>query len=290
MKIDPNNYPYPFLSEDNDNYINAEFSAEATSIKLNEKTGHFDIDMEVVLDNKGLEELIVQGYLTLSIHVESPSTYYNQVFDVSQDEVKLSIDNSKVANRLELNAILTVKRPILHYINEDFHPDYQGLGFHLIPGNIIGAAPAGEIIIDQKIPEKVESIFVLRKGTNLKPGELNAEYRANKIAIYISEKDHKNYQRIQADKKLRPVLYSLVVVPVLIDTIHYINSINSSEDRNEMQELDWFKSIQEKLDDLGIDFDEGNKIKDPIKIASNLIDNTLEDALTALIESGEENE
>lgn len=291
MKINPNNYPYPFLSNENDNYVTSEFNASTEKVKLNEDTNHFEIDVKVLLKNKKIENLIKQNDVSLSIHATCPKTYYNKIFDVSDALTTISIDKSKVAVKIELNALLTVNLPINNYTNNDFHKDFKGIEFNLIPGNLLGGTTAGEVIIENMIPEKIESIFILKKNSKLAPGEMNATYNANKIAIYLSEKDHNNYQRLQSDKELGSVLYSLIVVPALVDVIYYINeNYSSDEEIDGIEDLDWFKSISEKLEELDISFDEDNPINDPMVVANNLIDNPLEDALSILLESGEENE
>lgn len=289
MKVKHNNYPYPFLSNDNDHYVNSKFSAETVGVSFNESTDHFEIDIEVILENETIKELIQSGYVSLIIHAECRKTYYDKIFKMHDMAVKIQINKKLVTEKVELNALLIVNKKINYYANNDFHEDFKGYSFQLIPGNLLGAAPADDIYIENQIPKKIESIFILKYDSSLNPGEINVSHATNKIAIYLSKKDHKDYQLLQSNKQLYPVLYSLVVVPVLIETIHHINDEYLKSDGNEdMEDLDWFKSIREKLQELDIYYDAIDEIPSPLTTATKLINNPLEKSLEVLLESGDE--
>lgn len=290
MKINPNNYPYPFLSEENDNYRNAKFSAETTGVLLNEDTNNFEIELEVFLKNSKIEEMIKQGEISLQIHVDCLETYYNEIFNVTNNKMKISVEKRKIAGKVELNVLLVASQNIQNYENEDFHTDFNNLSFNFIEGNLLGGAYAGEIIIENKVPEKVEGIFKIVSHLDLVPGEIDADYTKNKIYIYLSENDHLNIQRLLTNEKNSSLLYSLIIIPVLVDALYYIKEVkNIGYDTSEIEKLDWYKSIDSRLSDIGIDLDEGEEIPNPLVTASNLIGNPLTDSLTVLLEGEEEN-
>lgn len=291
MKINPDSYPYPFLSEENDNYINSDFNAETTGVQLNQETNQFEIDIEIDLKNELIEEMLEIGELSLQIHVDCPDTYYNEVFEVINKKMRIPVEKKKIAGKVELNVLLVVEKEIINYTNKDFHPDFSEMSFNFTSGNLLGGAFAGEVTIENKIPEKVEAIFKIVSDSKVAPGEFNANYNKNKIYIYLSETDHYNVQRLLSSEKTNPLLYSLLIIPVLVDALYYMReTLTFGYDAAEMKQLDWYKSIEEKLNDLDISIEDGNDILDPLVTASNLIENPLQDALLFLLESSEENE
>lgn len=291
MKINPNNYPYPFLSDDNDNYKNSQFSAETIGVQLNEDTNHFEIETEIILKNNEILEMIKREEVSLKIHVDCLDTYYNEVFEVTKSNMVISLDKKKVAGKIELNALLVANKSIRNYRNEDFHKDFINISFNLTEGHLLGSAYVGEITIESKVPEKVEGIFKIVSHLDLEAGEIEADYTKNKIYIYLSETDHINIQRLLTSANNSSLLYSLVIIPVLVDALYYmIDSRLMGYDISEIAKLEWHKSIDSKLSELEIELDEGDEIPNPLITASNLIDNPLTEALKILVEGDDENE
>lgn len=287
MNIKPNDFPYPFLSAENDNYINSEFHSEILSAFLNEKTQKFEIKISVNLNNSDIEQLIIDGKISLYIHADSPRTYFDEIFPVSDEISTIMINKERVADKIELNAILIVNEPIVNYYNTQFHKDFQNITFDLEVGNLIGAAPSGDILIENEEPNNVESIFILQKLDKLKSGEMDLNYTNNVITIFLSKKDHQIFQGLQLRHDVKGSLYALVVIPALVETLNYINNNYNSEGRETFDDTDWFRSINHELEKMNIHLDNGQKIDNPLKTATQLLKYPLSDALSSLIKDGE---
>ncbi len=87
---------------------------------------------------------------------------------------------------------------------------------------------------------------------------MRIDFSGEKIRIILAKEDFKSYKLMRHDEALSTVLTTAIVVPALIETLHYIAGGGSSEDSEAIESLRWFRVLTRRIEELGLKEDLDN--------------------------------
>ena len=94
MKIKERYHSYPVLAPYTDDYPNTLFSIKKLEDIVDRNNYVFEVELN--LNNKGLEKLINEQLAEFVIHVECSKTSFRRIFKSSMSTLTLQIEKSKI--------------------------------------------------------------------------------------------------------------------------------------------------------------------------------------------------
>ena len=251
-------YPYPVLSDMTNDYVNSSFGMQ---LEVSQEMKEICLSISLQLENKEIEQLIIESKAEYVIHIECPYTSYRTVIKTDENEIQKRIPEHKLNGKVAICTFIVAKKEIPQYYNSSFNEDYGGMHFSLNRGNIIGID--GQINIE--ITKEIEEL---------------SKITGEKIAITLCNKSFENYKMLAGSPAMLPVLHSMLIVPVLIYTFEMLRK----EGISEFEDLRWLKSIKRTLNKNNMTLNE--ELLDTIpsfELAQKFLDLPVNRAFDALV-------
>lgn len=135
MNLSNISFPYPVLGINDD--ILPSPDTPVVSLSADDYYYHFNIVLKY--DNSEINRLVRLGFADHVCEVVCPTTKYRRCFTSGDGSFSISIPRKTLAGKIVFTPTVTVKRPIINYVNPGFHPDYTGHRFDMEPGDILAA-------------------------------------------------------------------------------------------------------------------------------------------------------
>lgn len=235
-------YPYPVLSDMTNDYVNSSFGMQ---LEVSQGMKEICLSISLQLDNKEIEQLIVEGKAEYVIHIECPYTSYRTVIKTDENETQKRIPEHKLNGKIAICTFIVAKKKIPQYYNSSFNEDYGDMHFSLNRGNIMGIGGQINIEITKEVEElsKIPSIFTICRCAADIDESMKFDITGEKIAITLCNRSFENYKVLSGFPAMLPVLHSMLIVPALIYTFEMLRK----EGISEFEDLRWFKSIKRTL-------------------------------------------
>jgi len=240
------------LSDFSDDYIDSSFNIEYSMDKIGFKTNL--IIVKINLKDEIIERMIKEEKAILAVHLECSRTSYRCLFKFKRDERKLqiTIDSTKMVDRVELSGVVIINEKIKKYKNPKINKDFYGEKYiisNLEEGDLIGATVTQVLDIPMKKNDFENISSIINVGIS-KDNFMSVDYDDEIIIIKLPEKEYERYYR------LSNTVYSTVIMTstILPSLIHVLDMISSEEEQFDSQ-LTWYKVIEAKLSlkDLSIE-------------------------------------
>lgn len=267
-------FPHPVLMKSNDDFKDSEFNVK---IGLNYDSSNscwiFEVDYD--LNNNDLLELIKQNKIAVALHFECGSTRYrNKWISENGTPIKTVICDSYIKLQGEYAVILVAMEDIASYREASFHNDYDNVEFKISKGDILGIGDFGVVSFNTDMDPV--SIFEFNHKPEISSGLFEVEYQQQNIIVNLSSSLHKEYMALKENRRLWPVLNSMLILPALNETIHFIIELYE-EDDDTYEDAYWYIQISKKAKELKIDFKnlESTKLFAAQKILSKMVEEAL---------------
>ncbi|MDO4557012.1 MAG: hypothetical protein Q4B70_18025 [Lachnospiraceae bacterium] len=243
MRIKNRLSPYPILDNFGDDYINSSFLVDyEVSTQFAEVYGK----LIFALDNKDIQDLIVNGQAEYVAHVECPSTCYRVAYSSNEPEIEFKMDVSNVSNVIEIRTFVTLKQDIIGFSSSKFHPDYEGQIFNLAAHQIIaiGTAKNFDIQKDDRDLDSLPSILRIVKMEDKKKGSLSVDTDGDDhVVVGLSNEVFDLYARL-GKSTFKSTAFSLVLLPALVIVLQRMCHNRDDEAYTSMH---WYHVIQNML-------------------------------------------
>lgn len=280
MQMTTRQFPHPVVNTFDNGYKNALFTSTVSTIS---KNGDIVITVEFVLDCEYLQELLNINKAQYIIHLECKNSRYRKVISTTQSTIDFIIDSDKVRDEIELCILIVANEAIEDYYSEDFIDDFAGISFKITKGEIL-AFDTDKIITIEKDGDvsNLPSIFSITYTDKVFKDGLTWQSNGKKFIITLSKDTFKRYKQLGYIKEFRPMLATLIIMPVLTEIISEIK-FESQEDLYTLSEEDeCYGMIEKKLVDLGFDTPNKLKNKNSTSIANQVLKSILDNALIAI--------
>lgn len=286
MKISPRQFPHPVYSYFSDDLINCEYQV-AVDISATGSTYQFDVVART--SSKDLSALITSGKASYAIHIACSRTRYRDIFRWNSDRYQFHVQSNLLDGKVEVSRFIIAIDDIADYKNTNFHPDYGENSFMIKKGDILALNATITFDADKEVDplRSIPSIFRIKvsKADNAQP--LEVDYSSDKINIYLSEKNYRNFKMLKAVQNFQPVLSQMVVVPTLVSILERMMKSDSNE-ALEYEDLRWYRVLVKKLGKMGINPESDSWPVSPINLAQELIGNPISLSLDALLMTEED--
>lgn len=252
MRIKNRLSPYPMLDDFGDDYVDSSFHVEyEVDTQFSEVYGKLNFN----LDNKEIQQLIVEKKAEYVVHIECPSTCYRKALSSNESEIEFKINSTNISKLIEIRTFIVLTKAVRGFCSAKFHPDYQGQKFDLEAHQIIaiGTAKNYDVKKDDRDLDSLPSILRIVKLEDKKKGTLsvNTDNDAH-IVVGLSENIYELYARL-GRSTFKASAFSLVLLPALIVVIQRMCNSKDDESVNSMH---WYKVIENLLNDNGYNIED----------------------------------
>jgi len=281
MQINYRNFPHPVLSHFSDDYVRSAFQ---TTVEVSSSARSYRLAIKNALGNGELRDAIESGLATFCIHVECRATRYRQLHRSRDTEFEIEVPADQVDGTVDICCLILANTDIPAYVNGNFHADFGGATFPISRGDILAVAEDRSFDADKQVDQlkKIPSIFSIQANTDRDAPPIDVSWEGHKIVVLLAEKIHNHYKFIRQSQDMHVVLASMVVVPVLVETLLMLKD-SSALDEADYGERRWYKSIGNRLNEIGFPVG-GSEFQQasPLSLAQKLIDGPLDGAMTVL--------
>lgn len=274
-------YPYPFLAEGRDDYINSDFQIE--ELQHEESTGSFQFKFCCKLSCPGIECMIERGEASVVINISSPSTMFRKTVPAKLGEINvIEIKKETVAKRVVFKAEI-ISEGSKAFSLPEHNADLYGAqaSFSLRKGDVLAESSTITVKLDDSdLKRPFASIFLIDNTTETLPEGIRIVLDDEKIHVVLPEESYRKYDMVKAGyPTLRRTLNAIVTLPALVDAVTEV--VEAGED-SDYRNRRWFSVLENRIAQVGIDDAEGIS---PVQIANRIYESITNDGLSRLHET-----
>lgn len=276
MKLSKNLFPYPILSNFNDDYVDSVFDVEYSTRNEGFLTRY--IDIKVVLEDEKIEELLDKKIAKMVCHIECPNTGYRELIEIKDNELSFKLDIDYMRNELYLNTMVILNKDLKEYTNKNINKNYYGKNFkikNLNKGNIIALSKFEEIKIVTNLNDFEDIPSIISVGQSTGSNKMIVDLDSDIILVKLPKKEYYNYVNL-SQTEFADIIMCATILPVLVYSLDYL----AEGDR--YLDLDWCKVIQSKIREKGLEIKDINKVISSIELAQEMLEMPLERSLNDL--------
>lgn len=289
MNITKRLYSYPVLSEERDDYVDSVFDAEV-QYKMN-GVNNLQLDFDIEMDNKDLQNMILAGDAEYVIHIECANTSFRTAIHDISPHVSKQIPVGRINGRIEIIVLIVTKKDVSHFANSNWDDDYRGLSFELSKGSILAYKniPAIDIVKNYEEFNSASSIFKVYKRLTSEPKPMEVDLSTAQIGIGVGLQEYDIYSRFCDKEELQPILNSMMVFPALVyvfEELKQENGIDNYSVRN------WYVSLAKAYEKRGVNLEDEllDSDKTSIQLAQEAMELPLNSALRKFVDLFENDE
>ena len=270
-------YPYPILNYYSDDFQNSHFEA---NIKPHVDEEYMYIEVDYTIKEETIENLLEENSVELISHIECPTTSFREVYRSNNRQKTIKIRIEDIDKELQINFFVVAKESIENYTSPNFNDIYEGLEFYVDRHTPLAIAKQINIPIDKDDQDlkNITSIFTIIRDFESKENRMTTSIDGDKIEVYLPDELHKNYGYVVKDKFNIPLVHSILLQPVLVDTFREIK-----HRYDELRDYKWCKSLIRKLMEKSIISKEDEVVSlDGMTVAQQLLNDCVAESLDYL--------
>jgi len=295
MKNNMKEYPHPVLSVNTKDYTNSSFIVRLKGQNDDEEWLQVELACELFCD--GIKNMLSHDLAQVVIRIECHRTSYRDLVMINDYErIVIKIPKQKVADTIEIQAMIVSKGEYEQYCLEEFNKNYFGSHvFKLKKGDVIAFEPGMRLKLNTVLEKNVPSIVLISTAKDVKElrikyaktDEENEKYQ-DYITVWMPEKEFILYEKLRKRKMFKAsmarFLQSAIILPAITEGIAKIRMEESTEQEEEAtyKGTIWADSISEALKNIGVE-DLASNIDSDYELANRLLGNVVGDSLDNLM-------
>lgn len=278
-------FPHPVIGNGDD----VSSSLHLTNIGISPTVEDVLIKFKVFTDDQQLQDLVNSGRAEIVIWWHCRATLSSGILEPLAVEPKIdgwrfecSLDQEFLRDRVDIVVEISAAQDIEDFKWDNQHEDYGDQTFSISAADYLAFAgdfyfnaaklydamnpPLGSIFCITEIADQTEPIRV----------DFN---RTEQVSVFLSPQVAEGLRALgyAADLKL-----SLVVLPVLMETLSYISRMEAMPEGDDLTSREWYQTLKRMIEHSKLD------ISSPLESAERLLNHTTAKALATLEQ--EENE
>jgi hypothetical protein len=247
MKLSKRSFPHPVLGN-GDDVLDAAFQGV---VEISSDSANYYIDVSINCSSKKMNSLIDQKQASFSIHVECSNTVFRKSFDFYELKKRISVPHIQLNDAVEVNVFACAQKHFAAYQIEGSHEDYGNATFEIQEGDILAI---GEGLVFYAEPQNdtmknIASIMEIHEAKHDGDLPMEIDHHEDKITITLSKKDFAIYKTLKSNKFIAGQLSTIIVLPALIETLHYIES----QEEAGLNALRWFRCLNGRIKALSLE-------------------------------------
>ncbi len=248
-------FPYPVLSDDNNDYVDSHFRLIATEDAAIEN-GKIILKFYYDLQSFGLQQMIDNKQAEVLLYTESVESSFRKIFKFDDTAIEIEIEVALLTQKLTVKALIVAAGEYKEFVFDEHNKElFNSFGFDLHKGDILALSNIYEIPLDIVDPlANKPSVFSIRPDDNA-VDSIRVDFweDEHKINIWLKRDMHKLYQELREEPRFKMLLASYFVMPALIETLTFMKYDGASGDNEEVKSKGWFQSLEGRLAGLKID-------------------------------------
>jgi hypothetical protein len=230
-------FPYPVLGNGDD--IDGEFSF---TLDYTLEPKEVILDLHFTLFHETIQQLVAEDKARFIVEVSCKATFFREVFESKGNYATFTVAASDLRGQVAVSAFICTTVDVAGYDPANVHPDLSGGVTDLAAGELLADGGTGSFVAEKDFDPMrapISSFMRIREGS-ARTGPALIEYQNEKILIQLAKDDYAAYQTLRGWDGVSGILHAAVVLPVLIDTLHLMQSST-----REYQDYEWYGRIQQ---------------------------------------------
>lgn len=256
-------FPHPILSVYTPDYEKGSFLLELDNVEENVQGGTVLLEGRILLQEKNLEQLVLNGKARTGLMITCQSTYLDLWHEVDSAAFKLELGDGCLRNTVYVQALIVAA--------EDFYLPEAGLAGrfneysrYIRAGNPIAVSVENQLETGFDKLVTMESIFSLSPDESVCEDMFVVDTDSETIDIKAGIKLFEDIQRLRASLS-KPILLSALYLPVMMEVLEIMRDGSFSDRR-------WNRVIRAKCSASGITIDRNMSIAE---VAQKLMNSPL---------------
>ena len=280
MHIKAKLYPYPVLTDFNDDYVDSNFDMD---VSIEKSPTKIRLSINTILENEGIKNLIKENLAKYCLHIECPLTSFREMVLFEEENKEIEISADKIEGVLNLCPLIIAVKDIENYTNDKFNSMYDGIAFDLEKGNFIAFGKEIQVRIEKESDNlsNVPSIFAVTEIKDTTRTDIVIDNSGNKINIQLPSTTFYEFKLASLNPNSMTILHSVLIIPALMKCFEELKA--RKEEIYLFEDRRWFRAIKKALSNHGIVLDEDSIVGlDSFDVAQKLMDSTTNRALLGI--------
>lgn len=248
MRLSNRSFPHPVVGN-GDDVPDAHFQA---TFDFESDKSNFYVKVAVRCSSKTLLNAIKKGAACYTLHVECSNTLFRRSYDFDGESHRVAIPSTMIHDTVEVNAFIRAKQGNPKYSVDGANPDYDGMTFAVMPGDILAVGDSQTFDADHSVDplRRVGALMVVEQSSKAGDLPMEADFGEStgddKIRILLCESDFKAYGEMKSVPHLTNHLTTTLVLPVLIEALHLL------DDPDDAPTNKWAKILRRRLESMSL--------------------------------------
>lgn len=255
MRLSRRSYPHPVVGN-LDDVPGAAFQA---TVEMSADKDNIYLDVSIQNSSATIRHLVDTSRAAYALHVECTNTLFRGAFEFREASKRILIRGDQLNDAVEVNVFAVATRDASGYVVDEAHPDYEGAVFDVNKGDILAVGEGSVFSVESSfdVLGRIGSIMQIDGATEDGDLPMRIDFGGEKIRLILSKEDFKEYKFMRHNEALASVLTTAIVVPALLETLHYIGS----EDAEALETLRWYRVLARRLEALDLKDESENLTK-----------------------------
>lgn len=255
MRLSRRSYPHPVVGN-LDDVPGAAFQA---TVEMSADKDNIYLDVNIKNSSVTIRHLVDTSKAAYALHVECTNTLFRQAFEFRETSKRTPIRGDQLNDAVEVNTFAVATQDASGYVVDKAHPDYEGAAFDVKKGDILAVGEGRVFPVENSfdVLGRIGSIMQIDGATEDGDLPMRIDFDGEKIRLLLSKEDFKEYKLMRHDESLSSVLTTAIVVPALLETLHFIGG----EDAEALDALRWYRVLARRIEALGLKDESDNLTK-----------------------------
>lgn len=259
MRLSRRSYPHPVVGN-LDDVPGAAFQA---TVEMSTDKDNIYLNVNIQNSSATIRHLLETSKAAYALHVECTNTLFRRAFEFREASKLIPIRGDQLNDAVEVNVFAVATQDASGYVVDKAHPDYKGAVFDVKKGDILAVGEGRVFPVESSfdVLGRIGSIMQIDGATEEGDLPMRIDFNGEKIRLILSKEDFKAYKLMRQDESLSIVLTTAIVVPALLETLHYIDSEQRGEDAEALEDLRWYRVLARRIEALGLKDESDNLTK-----------------------------
>ena len=234
MNLNNVSFPYPVLGSFDDILP----APEIPQVEISQDKNNYFFIIHLAYDNRKIEWFVENDFADYVCEVSCDTTKYRRCYKSKHLYFSITIPRKSVAGRINFSCTITVKKKILNYVNQGFHPDYNGHSFNMEPGDLLGMFAPFYYVADIKY-DKLKAVGSFMEIVETEDELPSTILDKDKIELRLPQTLYQQYLNNPAVNSKADILHASIVLNSLIYALCRIE---------QYEEKKWALTIRVRID------------------------------------------
>lgn len=254
MRLSRRSYPHPVLGN-LDDVPGAAFQA---TVEMSADKDNIYLLTSIKNSSATIRRLIEARRAAYAVHVECTNTLFRRAFEFHDETHRIAISGDQLNDVVEVNVFAVAAQDAPGYTIDKAHADYEGSAFDVKKGDILAVGEGRLFTVESAfdVLGRIGSIMQIDAAPEDGDLPMRIDFSGSKIRILLSKEDFKSYKLMRHNEGLSSMLTTSIVLPALIETLHYIEDVGAGDEAEDLESLKWYRVIARRIEALAIKDDD----------------------------------